>query len=111
LLGETLDRRRVERIAGVARGLGKVRIVGRGSYAVLAAYAALYEPDIVEVIAVEPTPTHRDGPHFLGVLRALDVPTALALLAAATVDTHRSQGQGFRAYSRAVQGCRARPIS
>ncbi|MGL4550134.1 MAG: alpha/beta hydrolase family protein [Gemmataceae bacterium] len=81
LVGETVDRRRVERIAGVVRTLGKVRVVGRGQHAVLAAYAGLFEPGVVEVVAVEPTATHRDGPHFLGVLRALDVPTALGMLA------------------------------
>jgi dienelactone hydrolase len=81
LIGETADRRRVERIAGNARVLGKVRVVGRGQHAVLAAYAALFEAEIEEVIAVEPTATHRDGPHFLGILRALDVPTAFGMLA------------------------------
>jgi hypothetical protein len=32
-------------------------------------------------VAVRPTPSHLEGPHFLGVLRVLEVPTAFGLLA------------------------------
>ena len=58
------------------------RLVGRGVAGVLAAYAALLTPGAVdEVVILDPPTSHRDGPHFLGVDRVLDLPTALGLLA------------------------------
>jgi cephalosporin-C deacetylase-like acetyl esterase len=81
LAGTTMDRRRVEQIAAAARHLGKVRAVGKGHAGVLVAYAALFESNIAEVVAVQPTTSHLQGPHFLGILRVLDIPTAFGLLA------------------------------
>jgi hypothetical protein len=48
---------------------------------VIAAYAALFEPCIEQVALIEPPASHRTGPMFLNVLRVLDVPDALGLLA------------------------------
>jgi hypothetical protein len=52
------------------------------------AYAALSEPAIAEVVAVNPPPSHRPrsagaayGPALLNVLRVLDIPEALGCLA------------------------------
>jgi hypothetical protein len=89
LLGRTVDDGRVWDTAAAARwlaGLGKrkdghFRLVGRGRTGIIAAYAALFEPSIKEVIIVDPPASHRDGPIFLNVLRVLDVPEALGLLA------------------------------
>ena len=53
----------------------------RGQAGILAAYAALFEPSIKEVIIVDPPTSHKDGPIFLNVLRVLDIPEALGLLA------------------------------
>jgi hypothetical protein len=36
---------------------------------------------IEEVVIIDPPTSHRDGPHFLGVNRVLDIPEALGLLA------------------------------
>ena len=54
----------------------------------MAAYAALYEPAIAEVVAVNPPPSHQPrsagvayGPVLMNVLRVLDVPDALGCLA------------------------------
>jgi hypothetical protein len=55
--------------------------VGQEQGAVLLAYAALFEPGIAEVVAVRPTRSHLEGPHFLGILRVLDAPTAFGLIA------------------------------
>jgi dienelactone hydrolase len=88
LIGRTVDEGRVWDIAATLRDLhesaeGKptFRVVGRGRSGVLAAYAALFEPSVEEVVVVDPPASHRDGPYFLGVLRVLDVPDALGLLA------------------------------
>ena len=88
LLGRTVDEGRVWDVAAAARylseqdkGGGNWRVIGRGQAGVIAAYAALFEPSIKEVIAVDPPASHRDGPYFLGVLRVLDAPDALGMLA------------------------------
>jgi len=57
------------------------QLVGNGQSGILAAYAALFEPSIKEVIVIDPPKSHKEGPHFLNVLRVLDIPEALGLLA------------------------------
>lgn len=57
------------------------RLVGRGEAGISAADAALFGKSVQEVIIADPPASHRDGPHFLGVLRVLDIPEALGLLA------------------------------
>jgi cephalosporin-C deacetylase-like acetyl esterase len=88
LLGRTVDEGRVWDVAAAARYLNEQdkgtqawRVIGRGQAGVIAAYAALFEPSIKEVIVVDPPASHRDGPIFLGVLRVLDTPDALGMLA------------------------------
>jgi pimeloyl-ACP methyl ester carboxylesterase len=90
LLGRTVDGGRVQDIAAAARylkakGGGKtpVFVAGRGAGAVLAAYAALLEPDIAGAVLEKPPLTHMaaDAPQFLNVLRVCDVPDALGMLA------------------------------
>jgi cephalosporin-C deacetylase-like acetyl esterase len=85
LLGETVDSGRLQDVVEDAAYYsdfgGKYRMAGRGQAGVLAAYAALFEPSIKEVVIVDPPTSHRDGPHFLNVERVLDLPTALGLLA------------------------------
>jgi hypothetical protein len=88
LLGRTVDTGRVWDVIATARSLsdfygGKLVVVGEGSSAVLAAYAALWEPDISEVILRQPPLTHTDAtaPQFLNVLRVCDVPDVLGMLA------------------------------
>lgn len=87
LLGTTVDQGRVWDLAATARWIAdndKDRawtIVGRGERGVLGLYAALFEPSIAGVELVEPTSSHLQGPHFLSVLRVLDIPDAAGLLA------------------------------
>jgi hypothetical protein len=88
LLGRTVDEGRVWDVAAVARyldanaeGKKSVRLVAVGQTGVIAAYAALFEPSIKEVVIIDPPTSHKDGPIFLNVLRVLDIPEALGLLA------------------------------
>jgi dienelactone hydrolase len=85
LLGQTVDQGRVRDIAAVVRAAGGKDVTwtvkGYGQAGILAAYAALFEPSITEVVIIDPPSSHKDGPHFLGVLRVLDIPDALGLLA------------------------------
>src|SRR5262249_9849680 len=94
LLGRTVDEGRVRDVAAIAallqsaeipelklKGKQKLRVVGRGQTGILAAYAALFDPDVDEVVVVDPPASHTEGPIFLNVLRVLDVPEALGMLA------------------------------
>lgn len=89
LLGQTVDSGRVWDVvvaSSFALGL-PVRAVGKRQAAVIAAYASLLavgrDGDLLieEVVIIDPPASHRDGPHFLGVQRVLDIPDALGLLA------------------------------
>lgn len=86
LLGRTVDHGRVYDILSAVkffpeREKAGVPVGGYGQAGVLAAYAALLDPTLTEVTLVNPPSSHRDGPHLLGVLRHLDIPEALGLLA------------------------------
>jgi dienelactone hydrolase len=89
LLGRTVDTGRVHDIIATARYLratckdAAVYVVGEKSGAILAAYAALWEPEITGVIAHQPQASHSDpsAPQFLNILRVADVPELLGLLA------------------------------
>ncbi|MCS7046788.1 MAG: prolyl oligopeptidase family serine peptidase, partial [Gemmataceae bacterium] len=89
LLGHTMDEHLVSQLIRAARQLAQAetgppwnrRIVGKGRAGILAAYAALFEPSIKEVVVIDPPRSHQQGPHFLNILRVLDVPEALGLLA------------------------------
>jgi hypothetical protein len=92
LLGRTADGGRVFDVAAAARALKEkgspagdlpLTVVGRGAAGVIAAYAALIEPAIDGVVALDPPASHMDpgAPQLLNVLRVLDVPEALGLLA------------------------------
>jgi dienelactone hydrolase len=92
LLGGTVDGGRVWDVMTVIgrRAEPNVlwRVAGRGRAGIVAAYAALYQPAIEAVVAVDPPASHRPGtpeekygPPLLNVLRVLDIPEALGCLA------------------------------
>ncbi len=89
LLGRTVDAGRVWDIIAAARHLHAqhadvpVYVAGEGPGAVLAAYAALWEPDVAGVIAVNPPSSHMEAqaPQFLNVLRVCDIPEVFGMLA------------------------------
>ncbi|MBX9680982.1 MAG: prolyl oligopeptidase family serine peptidase [Gemmataceae bacterium] len=87
LLGTTVDQGRVWDIAAAARWVAEQEkgiawtVVGRGEGGVLAVYAALFEPLIAGAEMLSPTESHMQGPHFLSVLRVIDVPEAAGMLA------------------------------
>lgn len=106
LLGRTVDTGRVWDIRVAAFNLKQVSIMngfperpvkvsGKGRAGILAAYAALFEPAISEVVLVEPTELHMQGPHFLNVLRVLDIPDALGLLAPRKLTIHGAKPGAF----------------
>jgi hypothetical protein len=103
LLGRTVDSGRLADVLAVAaqllrtntRGAPSTRIIGRGSAGVIAAYVALLEPRVSEVVVVDPPASHRTGPIFLNVLRVVDVPEALGLLAPRPLTVYTSQAGAF----------------
>jgi dienelactone hydrolase len=89
LLGRTVDTGRVWDVIAAARYLHAryadtpLYVAGEGPAAVLAAYAALWEPDIAGVIALNPPTSHMDAkaPQFLNALRVCDIPDVFGMLA------------------------------
>lgn len=88
LLGDTVDREKLKDLlsfVALVKGAKKteypVKIIASKQAGILAAYAALFEPSIKEVVIIDPPVSHREGPYFLNVLRVCDIPEALGLLA------------------------------
>jgi hypothetical protein len=92
LLGQTLDSMRVW---DVRRGLQAVRALphartaaiqlrASGDMAVNALYAALFEPPIQKLVLSQLPSSHHSGPDYLNVLRILDIPTTVAMVAETT---------------------------
>jgi hypothetical protein len=88
LIGRTADAGRVWDIVAAARYLAaqhrlKVCLAGEGAGGVLAAYAALLEPEIDGLIVRTPPSSHMEAgaPQLLSVLRICDVPETLGMLA------------------------------
>lgn len=92
LLGQTLEGMQVwdvRRAVAAVRSMpelkdAKLRLTGRGEMAGIALYAALFEPGVDELELTDPPASHMSGPHFLNVLRVLDMPQAIALAAEKT---------------------------
>ncbi len=102
LLGRTVDQGRVHDAAAVVRWLAEDRaprrtwrIAGSRQAGIIAAYAALFEPAVAAVVVVDPPASHRDGPIFLNVLRVLDVPGALGLLAPRPLTLCGAKGEAW----------------
>jgi len=107
LLGKTLDEGRVFDIVSWLRVVAAderkkdppAKLYGFRRDGILAAYAVLLEalePGLVqEITIVNPTKSHMEGPHFLGVLRVLDIPEALGLLAPTPLTLINAQDAAF----------------
>lgn len=101
LLGRTVDTCKLIDALGAAKAVTSKRsddswnIAGRGEAGVIAAYAALFEPEIRQVFAIDPPPSHREAPIFLNVLRVLDTPEAFGLLAPRPLTIATARPQAF----------------
>ncbi|MBM4034702.1 MAG: hypothetical protein FJ291_23405 [Planctomycetes bacterium] len=85
LLGRTIDSGRVWDIlaflAAAKRPGATWKIAGKGQAGILGAYAALFDDKLSEIVCLDPPSTHDAGPYLLSVMRVLDTPDALGLLA------------------------------
>ena len=103
LLGRTVDSCRLADVLAAAAhalptkngGVPQWKIIGRGPAGVIAAYAALLEPRFSGVVVFDPPASHRQGPIFLNVLRVLDVPEALGLLAPRPLTIYTPEAGAF----------------
>lgn len=103
LLGRTLDscklvdmRAAIRHGADVAQREGlRLGVAGHGQAGVIAAYAALLDPRVSEVVLSEPPTSHRDGPIFLNVLRVVEIPEALGLLAPRALTIYSGKPREF----------------
>jgi hypothetical protein len=107
MLGRTVDRGRVRDVLATVQLWEKeIRaypnapkdswiLSGRGQGGILAAYAALFEPSIKEVVVINPPKSHKEGPYFLNVMRVLDIPEALGLLAPTPLTIIGGDDQAF----------------
>lgn len=88
-VGETVDSLRLQDVRRAFRQIQnlpgvdpkRITLVGRKSSSILALYAAVLEPDALQVILMDPPTSHREAPIFLNILRHTELPEAAALLA------------------------------
>jgi dienelactone hydrolase len=104
LLGRTVGAGRIRDVIAAARflharGEGKVPVhtAGEGGAGLLAAYAAVWEPEIAGAVLHTPPATHMDAaaPPLLNVLRVCDVPEVLGMLAPRPLDVHGPGGEAM----------------
>jgi hypothetical protein len=114
LLGRTMDSGRVWDIlaflAAARRPQTTWKVAGRAQAGILGAYAALHDGRLAEVVCVDPSASHDYGPYFLSVMRVLDIPDALGLLAPRPLTLRTASSAAFSktaAYYRAA-GAEAR---
>lgn len=87
--GRTVDSMRLYDVLRAAAALqsdpavdpARVTLMGKGTAAGIALYAAILNESIEQVVLFQPPSTHSEGPFFLGVLRHTDLPEAAALVA------------------------------
>ncbi|HJS06009.1 MAG TPA: hypothetical protein VJ809_00070, partial [Pirellulales bacterium] len=104
LLGQTLDgmrvwdtRRAIQSVRAID-GLEttSLRLRAKGDMAGIALYAALFEPRVERLVLYGLSRSHRQGPDFLNVLRVLDVPQAVAMVAEnSPVVIHQNGSRGW----------------
>ena len=92
LLGQTVDS---FRLADVFTAAYAPKIAGHGQAGIIAAYAALLLTNVAEVVLVDPPVSHREGPIFLNILRVMDIPEALGLLAPRPLTIYTAKREAF----------------
>lgn len=110
LLGQTADGMRVwdiQRAAAALRSIDGLRDVplwlqGEREMAGNVLYASLFIPQVRRLDLHRLSGSHRDGPHYLNVLRFLDVPQAVALAAERSQVRIYQEGEGGWDYPLAV---------
>jgi cephalosporin-C deacetylase-like acetyl esterase len=58
----------------------RMTIVGKGETGINGLYAAQLDGKVARVVLASPPPSHRQGPHYLGILKYTDIPEVMALM-------------------------------
>jgi hypothetical protein len=104
LLGQTLESMRVWDTRRAVQAVREVKgmkdiplwLQGRGSSAANNIYAALFEPEIAGLELYQVPTSHEQGPDYLNVLRVLDLPQAIAMVAErSTIRIHNRDDHGW----------------
>ena len=74
----------------------QVFLHGRGEIAMACLYHALFDPRIAGVLLEDLPASHRDGGYILGILRCLDIPEAVGLMAPRPVGLTCARSTPFR---------------
>jgi len=120
LLGRTVDSGRVWDVIAAAKylrnqplaagdGVREVSVTGSGAAGLIAAYAAVLEPQIAGVSLNAPQATHmeKSAPQLLNVLRVCDVPATLGLIAPRPLTLIGADAAAFRVTTGAYQSASA----
>jgi dienelactone hydrolase len=103
LVGRTVDAGRVWDVMAAIRSARTtikpgvpVQLVGQGTEGIIAAYAALFEPDVAGVTLIDPPMSHMDpkAPVLMNVLRVCDIPDVLGALAPRPLTLIGAKGEG-----------------
>jgi dienelactone hydrolase len=88
-VGQTVDSIRLGHVMAALETLKRqpavdpkrIMVLGAGVSGVLGLYAAILDPEVAQVMLIDPPAGHVNGPHFLNVMRYTDLPEAAALIA------------------------------
>jgi cephalosporin-C deacetylase-like acetyl esterase len=58
----------------------RISVTGKSQAGINALYAALLDGKVEHVILGSPPPSHRQGPHYLGILRYTDIPNIIEMM-------------------------------
>lgn len=102
-IGHTLDSLRLHDVLRAVEALraepgvdpARIMVAGDGVAAGLALYAAILDERIEQAALINPPSSHQDGPIFLGILRHLDLPEAVALVAPRRVSFYSRIPEAF----------------
>jgi cephalosporin-C deacetylase-like acetyl esterase len=89
LAGETIDSMRLRDVLTALEMLKRepgadprrILLAGKGVSGALALYAAVFDEQALQVLLIDPPPSHRYGPILFDVLRYTDLPEVAAMLA------------------------------
>lgn len=106
LLGATVESGQVFDIIQVLRSLAMIPettsrplyLSGQGDMGINALYASLFHPGIEKLDISQPPASHAQGPHYLHVLRWLDIPQAVACSRAKKVTVTTTAAAGHLAW-------------
>lgn len=108
-VGQTVDSIRLAHVMAALETLRReptvdpkrIMVLGSGVSGALGLYAAILDPEIAQVMLINPPESHAQGPIFLNVMRYTDLPEAAALIAPRPLTFYARVPQAYE-YTRAI---------